>query len=103
VSTLNAYALTTAGNVVKYESLYNRWTTIPGQGIDIAASENDRVYIISTTRTAWNGSSIMKLDKKTNRFVAHSVQIRNPMKITLDFRGEPWIVNTYGEIYSWTG
>ena len=26
-----------------------------------------------------------------------------PLKITTDFLGRPWIVNTYGEIHSYTG
>ena len=76
-------------NLLKYNCVI--WTSpkfIPSNGLETSAC-----YVKD-----------FKLGSKINQgAVILTETIKDPMKITMDFKGRPWIINTYGEIYNFTG
>ena len=83
-----------AGNIYRFTTS-NTWERMPGAAKDIGIGDNGDVWIIGTTERS-GGYNIYKWDVASNRWVSSN---GSGVRISVDSRGVPWIVNDSGKIF----
>jgi len=68
---------------------------------NIDEDENEYVWIVSHNERPWLGYNLYSWDNL--QWVENQHLIANPIQVSVDFLGRPWIVDLLGDLYSFTG
>ena len=92
----NPWVVNSYGNIYKYTQSSSSWQQISGKATDLGISRNGTVWKIGTTPVT-GGFDIAKWDG--NSWIGIT---GGAVRIDVDSQGDPWVVNSYGNIYKYS-
>ena len=106
MSSTATYVITHDGKVKEFAGVL--WTELKGViASDIAvnqdADQENHVFVISNIENPFAGYTLHKWSATESTWIEFEYAIPNPAKLAVDFQGNPWIVDVYGEIHGFTG